>query len=70
MSASVTVERVVTKETTIKVDAATPQAAFDKVRAGHGEEIATVEKSVLVIRDYGEESLAKTLKEPKPAPGA
>jgi hypothetical protein len=70
MPESVTVERVQTRETTIKVDAPTPQEAFDKVRAGEGEEIGTVETSVLVIRDYGEEGLTKTeLEEKAPSSG-
>jgi hypothetical protein len=55
---SIIVERVETKETTIKVNADTPEAAFEEVRAGNGREIGTVKKSELVIRDYPEETLA------------
>ena len=56
---TITVERLETKETTIKVAAATPAEAFDEVKAGHGKEIGTVKKSELVIKDYPKESAAK-----------
>jgi hypothetical protein len=55
---SIIVERVETKETTIKVKADSPEAAFEEVKAGHGREIGTVKKSELMIRDYPEETLA------------
>jgi len=59
MSSTITVERLETKETTIKVEAATPEEAFDRIKAGRGKEIGTVKKSELLIRDYPEESMAK-----------
>lgn len=58
MSNTVTIERVETKETTIKVHASTPEEAFDQVRSGQGEEVGTVKKSELVIRDYPKETSA------------
>jgi hypothetical protein len=53
---TITVERVDTKETTIKVSAASPEEAFEKVKAGNGREVGTVKKSELVIRDYPQET--------------
>lgn len=58
-SPTITVERLETKETTIKVKAATPEEAFDRIKSGEGREIGSVKKSELVIRDYPEESSAK-----------
>jgi hypothetical protein len=57
---TITVERLETKETTIKVQAATPEEAFELVKSGEGKEIGTVNRSELVIRDYPEESPAKS----------
>jgi hypothetical protein len=54
---TITIERVDTKETTIKVRAASPEEAFQQVKAGNGREVGTVKKSELVIRDYPEESM-------------
>jgi hypothetical protein len=53
---TITVERVDTKETTIKVNAASPEEAFQQVKAGNGHEVGSVKKSQLVIRDYPEET--------------
>jgi hypothetical protein len=60
MSSTITVERLETTETTIKVDAATPEEAFELVKSGEGKEIGTVQRSELVIRDYPDESPAKS----------
>ena len=59
MSSTITVERLEIKETTIKVEAATPEEAFDRIKSGRGKEIGSVNKSELLIRDYPEESMAK-----------
>jgi hypothetical protein len=56
---AITIERVETKETTIIVDAVTPEEAFDRVKSGQGHEIGSVTKSNLLIRDYHQESIAK-----------
>jgi hypothetical protein len=56
---TITVERVDTQETTIKVNAASPEDAFKQVKAGHGREVATVRKSQFVIRDYPDETMKK-----------
>ena len=56
---TITIERVETKETTIQVDATTPEEAFDRARAGEGQEVGTVKKSELVIRDYPKDSVAQ-----------
>ena len=54
---TITVERVDTKETTIKVNATSPEEAFEKVKAGSGHEVGTVKKSELLIRDYPQETM-------------
>jgi hypothetical protein len=58
MSETITVERVDIRHTTIEVHASTPQEAFALVKSGEGDEIGTVKKSELVIREYPEESAA------------
>ena len=58
MSETITVERVDIKQTTIEVHASTPQEAFALVKSGEGDEIGTVKKSELVIREYPDESTA------------
>lgn len=60
MSHTVTIERVETKETTIKVHATTPEEAFEQVRSGQGQEVGSVKRSELVIRDYPQETLAES----------
>ena len=61
MSETITVERVDIKQTTIEVHASTPREAFALVNSGEGDEIGTVKKSELVIREYPEESTAPPL---------
>jgi hypothetical protein len=58
MTSPITIERVETKETTIEVEATTPEEAFARVKSGQGHEIGTVKKSELLIRDYHDETLA------------
>ena len=58
MTSPITIERVETRETTIEVEASTPEEAFARVRSGQGHEIGTVQKSELLIRDYHDETLA------------
>jgi hypothetical protein len=58
MTSPITIERVETRETTIEVEASTPEEAFARVKSGLGHEIGTVQKSELVIRDYHDETLA------------
>jgi hypothetical protein len=60
MTSPITVERVETRETTIEVEASTPEEAFARVKSGQGHEIGTVAKSELMIRDYPDEKLAHT----------
>ena len=58
---TITVERLETKETTIKVQAETPEEAFDKVKMGEGRELGSVDHSELVIRDYPAEGMEQHL---------
>ena len=57
MTSPITIERVETRETTIEVEASTPEEAFARVKLGQGHEIGSVEKSELLIRDYHDETL-------------
>jgi hypothetical protein len=59
MTSPITIERVETRETTIEVEANTPEEAFARVKSGLGHEIGTVKKSELLIRDYQDETLTR-----------